>query len=94
MLAKGNSLPGRCAANLLMTVRGEVPYERLKGLDAALIDRPAPVVSPDLAADAEWLLETYEPRVGAGAIDLEGLAAAEGGFGLKIGVSPNTGGHG
>ena len=61
MRAQGNGLPQVCAANLLRTVRGEVAYDRLRGRDGALIDQPN--ATDAAAADAEWVLETYEPRV-------------------------------
>ena len=39
MLAKGNGTPIQCVQNLLSIIRGEVPFERVKGLDARLIDQ-------------------------------------------------------
>jgi len=35
----------------------------MKGLDADLIDRPSVNTAPLVEADAEWLVEDYEPRV-------------------------------
>lgn len=61
MKAHGNGSPETCAQNLLRLVRGEVPYDRVKGRDAALVDKPN--ATEEAIADAEWLLETYEPRV-------------------------------
>lgn len=61
MKAHGNGTPETCAANLLRIVRGEVPFDRVKGRDGSLIDRAN--VTDEATADAEWLLETYEPRV-------------------------------
>lgn len=61
MKAHGNGTPETCASNLLRIVRGEVPYDRVKGRDSALIDQPN--ATDEAIADAEWLLETYEPRV-------------------------------
>lgn len=51
-----------CASNLLRTVRSEVPYDRVKGLDPRLIDQPIATVDPEIRQDAMWVLETYEPR--------------------------------
>ena len=65
MLAKGNSDPAVCVQNLLRTWRGEVPYERLKGIDTSLIDRPISSARPAIEADAVWVVNTYEPRVTA-----------------------------
>lgn len=68
MRAKGNGRPEVCAANLLKITRGEVSFDRIRGRDGALIDQPN--AADEAAADAEWLLQTYEPRV-----DAEALAA-------------------
>ena len=40
MRASGNGRPEQCAANLLKITRGEVPYDRLKGLGTSAIDGP------------------------------------------------------
>ena len=61
MKAYGNGLPETCALNLMRIVRGEVPYDRRRGRNSAFIDAPSKTM--DAAADAEWLLENYEPRV-------------------------------
>ena len=37
MRANGNGAPNVCASNLLRLIRGEVPYERIKGLDPRMI---------------------------------------------------------
>ncbi len=63
MKASGNAAPETCVQNLLKTIRGEVPYERIKGIDRTLIDRPSGTAANDLAADVEFVVETYEPRV-------------------------------
>ena len=62
MRASGNGSAQRCAENLLATVRGEVPYDRLKGLDARVVDKPYNEAQSLIQQDAEWVLETYEPR--------------------------------
>ncbi len=61
MKAHGNGKPETCASNLLRIVRGEVPYDRVRGRDGALIDQPN--ATDEAVADAEWVLETFEPRV-------------------------------
>lgn len=61
MKANGNGNPETCASNLLRIVRGEVPFDRVRGRDGSLVDQPN--ATADAAADAEWLLNTYEPRV-------------------------------
>ena len=68
MRANGNGNPQICAENLLKCTRGEVPYERLKGLDPSLIDQPANNAEANLRRDIDWLVGTYEPRISAGDI--------------------------
>ena len=67
MKEHGNGTPETCASNLLRIVRGEVPYDRVRGRDGTLIDRAN--VTDEATADAEWLLETYEPRVTVESVD-------------------------
>ena len=75
MKAHGNGNPETCASNLLRIVRGEVPYDRVRGRDGALVDQPN--ATDEAAADAEWVLETYEPRVNAESITGSGEALTE-----------------
>lgn len=78
MKAQGNGTPETCASNLLRIVRGEVPFDRVRGLDGTLIDQPN--VTDEAIADAEWLLETYEPRVTAESVEAIAEAAITGDF--------------
>lgn len=87
MKASGNSAPELCALNLLRTVRGEVPFDRLKGIDAKNIDRPMGLATPDIEADAIWLISTYEPRVNAEEIAIQALEILQGDFRLTANVS-------
>ncbi len=80
MKSKGNSMPQQCTANLLQIVRGEVPYDRVKGLNAALLDQPSQEAGPQLAADAAWLIETYEPRVDVNETEVQAQLAQAGLF--------------
>lgn len=68
MKAHGNGTPETCASNLLRIVRGEVPYDRVRGRDGTLVDQPN--ATEEALADAEWVLQTYEPR-----IDVESMEA-------------------
>lgn len=63
MRAKGNGNVAVCVENLLRTFRGEVPFERVKGLNPRALDTPMATADPEIRQDAEWLIETYEPRV-------------------------------
>lgn len=84
MKASGNGRPMQCVANLVRIVRGECTYDRVKGIDPTLIDRPEPIAGPLLIADARWLIKTYEPRVNVDKINLTDLLAREGNFKFSI----------
>lgn len=87
MRSKGNGSVEVCANNLLQIVRGEVPFERVKGLDPRLIDRPMSEAENDIRQDAEWLISTYEPRVTVNAINIEQATGAEAGFSVTADVT-------
>lgn len=80
MRASGNGDVSVCANNLLRLFRGEVPYERVKGLNPRLIDRPLNEAEMDAQQDADWLLETYEPRAVVEGVSVERSDDVNGGF--------------
>ena len=80
MKAKGNGDIKTCAGNLLRIFRGEVPYERVKGLDPRQVDKPTATVHPDVQQDARWLLETYEPRATVESVTVAQTGGADGGL--------------
>lgn len=84
MKRKGNGSPQQCIQNLLKIARGEVPFDRLKGVDPRLIGQPCKTASPQLVSDVRWLLKTYEPRANTSKIDIIGLAAQVGDFELHV----------
>ena len=88
MKGKGNGDPQTCAENLLKTSRYSVPYERIKGIDGDLIDGRADTSAAEMAADAEWLLETYEPRVKVNTIEANDPGGV-GDFGITADISIN-----
>jgi len=84
MKAHGNGNPEVCASNLLRIVRGEVPFDRVRGRDGALVDQPN--ATEEAIADAEWLLETYEPRVNIESIESIPEAALTGDFSTLVNI--------
>lgn len=88
MLGSGNGTPQQCADNLLKTSRFSVPYERIKGIKGALLDMPAASAGEEMAADAEWMLETYEPRISINGIKING-PDDESGFTMEADISIN-----
>lgn len=90
MKATGNGTPQTCVQNLLKTIRGEVPYERIKGIDRTLIDKPSELAGPALVGDVEFVVETYEPRVKLNSAELEALAAKTGGYQIAASIENIT----
>ena len=84
MKAHGNGTPETCASNLLRIVRGEVPYDRVKGRDGSLIDQPN--ATDEAVADIEWLMETYEPRVTVESVEENAEAALSGDFSALVNI--------
>lgn len=84
MKASGNGEPIQCVANLLRITRGECPYDRIKGIDPTLIDKPTEIVAPLIQAEAKWLIETYEPRVNVDDIDLSAITSKNGSFAFIV----------
>jgi hypothetical protein len=91
MKANGNGIPERCVENLLRITRGEVPYDRIKGLDAAAADAPAAQIAPAVEADAAWMVATYEPRVQVNGANLESTQAQHGHFVVSVQISRKGG---
>lgn len=84
MLSAGNGDPIQCVGNLLSIVRGEVPYDRVKGLNARWIDGLQKETQPELIEDAKWLIKVYEPRVDADEIEIVATEATNGNYELKV----------
>jgi hypothetical protein len=84
MKAHGNGTPEVCASNLLRIVRGEVPFDRVRGRDGALVDQPNAV--DEAVDDIEWLLETYEPRVTVESVEATAEAILTGDFATLVNI--------
>ena len=84
MKASGNGEPMQCVANLVRIIRGECPYDRIKGIDPTLIDQPTEISAPLMQAEAKWLIKTYEPRVNADEVDITAITSQNGSFALNV----------
>lgn len=87
MLSKNNSNPAVCINNLLQIARGEVPYDRVKGISFAHVDVPISQATDEIVEDAEWMLETYEPRVQEEEVEIYPTDAQHGDFTLKATIN-------
>lgn len=69
--------------NLLSTRQYEVAYDRGKGIDPDLIDRPSSAVLGTLTNEINELLQIYEPRAALVALEL----TANGKYQVKVKVT-------
>jgi hypothetical protein len=77
--------------NLLRIFRGEVPYERVKGLDPRIIDRPFLTADAQLRQDADWLVENYEPRAEIINLSVDQVDTPAGGFAVTAEIEEREG---
>lgn len=86
MRSIGNGAPQVCVNNLLQLYMGEVPYERVKGLNPRMYDRPLLSADAQLRQDADWLVDTYEPRASIKAINVAQKDTASGVFSITADI--------
>ena len=86
MRSKNNGSPEVCVNNLVQIVRGEVPYDRIKGVGSQ-IDRPIDQAGDDIVEDATWLIQTYEPRAEVENIEVTPDDAAGGHFTITANIN-------
>lgn len=87
MLKSGNGDPRQCAENLLRIVRGEVPYDRVRGIDGSIVDMPEDDARIELEQDAKWNIENYEPRIAVEETEIDAEIAENGDFKLSVNVT-------
>ena len=86
MKASGNGLVQVCVQNLLAISRGEVVYDRIRGIDARAIDKPGGNAANELVEDAKWQLKTYEPRATVDSIETDCTDAPDGNFKITANI--------
>ena len=87
MLSKNNSNPAVCVNNLMQIARGEVPYDRVKGISFAKLDVPIAQATDEIVEDAEWMLDTYEPRAEIDSIEVTPTDAPNGHFAITAKIN-------
>lgn len=87
MRKEGNGNPRVCAENLMNIIRGECAYERIKGMNARIVDMPAEEAEFEAQEDARWNIETYETRVDAEEINVSAEIGAEGNFSIELEIT-------
>ena len=87
MLSKNNSNPAVCVNHLMQIARGEVPYDRVKGISFAQLDVPIAQATDEIIEDAEWMLDTYEPRAEIDSIEVTPTDAPNGHFAITAKIN-------
>lgn len=87
MLSKNNSNPAVCVNNLMQIARGEAPYDRVKGISFAQLDVPIAQATDEIVEDAEWMLDTYEPRAEIDSIEVTPTDAPNGHFAITAKIN-------
>ncbi len=80
MMQSGNGDPRQCALNLTKMVRGECPYERIKGIDPQITDSSIATAKDGIAAEVEWVIDAFEPRVEVESVEVNDEAMKAGDF--------------
>ena len=76
--------PEVCAENLMNTVRGECAYDRVKGINARIIDMPAEEAEFEAQEDARWNVETYETRIDVEEVSVSVEIGPDGEFSIEL----------
>ena len=87
MLSKNNSKPSICVNNLIQIARGEVPYDRVKGVSTAQLDRPIAQSPDEMVGDVEWMLSVYEPRAVIESVEATPADTQNGHFAIKATIN-------
>ena len=91
MRSSGNGNPRVCAENILKCVRGEVPYERVKGIAPDIVHAPYIDASTSFTQEASLLIEIYEPRATLNSVDIKPVDIANGGFSISMELTEKDG---
>lgn len=86
MRSSNNSAPEICVHNLLRTARGEIPYDRVRGISLSSLDVPSALALDETVEDVEWMLHTYEPRVDIESVDITPTDAPNGHFAVTAAI--------
>ena len=90
MRAKGNGDPAVCANNLVRISRGEVPYDRIRGVKFADLIGTGMTAQDDLAEDTAWMVGCYEPRVNVAGVTVRTDDAKMGGVMVDVDINGGT----
>lgn len=87
MRAHGNGDPAICANNLARISRGEVPYDRIRGVKFAGLIGTGQTARADLEEDTAWMVGRYEPRVNVAGVTVRTDDAKMGGVVVDVDIN-------
>lgn len=87
MLSAGNGNATVCVNNLVRISRGEVPFDRIKGVRLAELTGKTLAEKDDLADDIKWMVKTYEPRIDVDSVEVTVSDAQNGQASVTVSVS-------
>lgn len=87
MLKSGNGRPKKCVENLLSIIRGEIPFDRVRGMDARIMDKASDTAKDEFEQDALWNIRTYEPRIEPADVNISINDKKGGDFTVDIDIS-------
>lgn len=94
MKSKGNGDPLQCGKNLFSIHRGEVPYDRLRGVNGSVIDLPANRVEGKIKEDIQWTVQRWEPRLSLESLTQSATDSIQGDFQEQITLKKKEGFYG
>ena len=87
MRKEANGNPEVCAEILMNTIRGECAYDRVKGINARVIDMPAEEAEFEVQEDARWNVETYETRIDVEEVSVSVEVGPDGEFSIELEIA-------
>lgn len=90
MLSYGNGKPEVCVNNLVHISRGEVPYDRIRGVKLGQNIGRTIAERDEIADDTKWMVGTYEPRISVDRVEIFVTDAVNGQMGMTVHI---IGGH-
>lgn len=86
MLSYGNGSAAKCVNNLVRISRGEVPYDRIKGVKLSQRIGKTIAAREEIADDAKWMVGVYEPRVNVESVKISVTDGVNGHANMTVNV--------
>lgn len=87
MRSSGNGKPAVCVNNLVSISRGEIPFDRIRGVKLAELTGKTVTEKDEIADDIKWMIKTYEPRISTDSVKVFVTEADNGQVAVQIDIS-------